>query len=75
MCHHCQASVCFLKRVSKKSVVFYKKKKRGSICFVEVRYSEVEGGCLCGSMLRHPFPLRDQPYSMELSLFRGGEGS
>lgn len=45
-------------------VVFYKKKEKPGICVVETRYGMVWGkGCFCGLMLRHPFPLRDQPHN------------
>ena len=41
-------------------VVFYKKKP--GICLVEAQYGVGERGGLCRPILRHPFPLRDQPY-------------
>jgi hypothetical protein len=42
-------------------LLYFIKKRRAKDMFDRMRYGEVEG-CLCGSILRHPFPLRDQPY-------------
>lgn len=39
----------------------YKKVKREGICFGGCVVRSGGKGCLCGSMLRHPFSLRDQP--------------
>jgi hypothetical protein len=53
-----------------RSVVFYKKEKEGRGLLGRGTIWSGGGGkrCLCGCILRHPFPLRYQPkdiYSME----------
>jgi hypothetical protein len=44
--------LCFIK----------KRKKEPRTYLVEVQYDEREGGAFAEPMLRHPFPMRYQPY-------------